>query len=117
MAVRPPRGEGRLHNYNILGGQFGGEVELFGGGGGGTSLAPHSLDETLPLALLFCQESPEYRVIQRSLETAKDYDYRRLSSRSYCYQGPPGCSPERLAISCTHLSFRVETFYRELHLK
>ena len=38
VAVRPRRGEGRLHNYNYwqyLGGklgQFGGEVELFGGG-------------------------------------------------------------------------------------
>ena len=41
VAIRPRRGEGRLHNYNYwqyLGGggklgQFGGEVELFGGGG------------------------------------------------------------------------------------
>ena len=53
VAIRPWRGEGRLHNYNILGGklgQFGGEVELFGGGGGGGggsfSCTP-SLDETL----------------------------------------------------------------------
>ena len=43
VAVRPRRGEGRLHNYNILGGGGGGscvslggggEVELFGGVGG-----------------------------------------------------------------------------------
>ena len=57
VAVKPWRGEDRLHNYNYcqyLGGgggggklgQFGGEVELFGGGG--PSHAPPSLDETLP---------------------------------------------------------------------
>ena len=47
VAVRPRRGEGRLHNYNILGGklgQFGGEVELFGGE---ASPALPPLDETL----------------------------------------------------------------------
>ena len=43
MAVRPRRGENRLHNYNILG-QFGGEVELFGGKASPV-LSP--LDETL----------------------------------------------------------------------
>ena len=32
VAVRPRRGEGRLHNYNILGGSW---VSLGGGGGGG----------------------------------------------------------------------------------
>ena len=49
VAVRPRRGEGRLHNYgNILGGKL---VSLGGGGGGGgggeASPAPPSLDETL----------------------------------------------------------------------
>ena len=43
IAVRPRRGEVRLHNYNILGGgklgRFGGEVELFGGGAGEASPA------------------------------------------------------------------------------
>ena len=36
VAVRPRRGEGRLHNYNILGGRGGGGswVSLGGGGGG-----------------------------------------------------------------------------------
>ena len=39
MTVRPLRGEGRLHNYNIWKfGQFGGKVGLFGGGGGGGEL-------------------------------------------------------------------------------
>ena len=39
---RDHKSTGRLHNYNILGGgggelrQFGREVELFGGGGGGS---------------------------------------------------------------------------------
>ena len=49
VAIRPRRGEGRLHNYmQYLGGgggggklgQFGGEVELFGGGGGGGGSFP-----------------------------------------------------------------------------
>ena len=42
VAIRPLRGEGRLHII-ILGGklgQFGGEVELFGGGGGGGGASP-----------------------------------------------------------------------------
>ena len=42
VAIWPRQGEGRLHNYNILGGGGGGggEVELFGGGGGKASPAP-----------------------------------------------------------------------------
>ena len=55
MALRPRRGEGRLHSYNYwqyleggggggswvsLGGGGGGEVELFGGGGGKLPLRP-----------------------------------------------------------------------------
>ena len=56
VAIRPRRGEGRLHIIgNILGdklGQFGGEVELFGGE---ASPAPPSLDETLTCKDCFCQ--------------------------------------------------------------
>ena len=49
MTLRPWRGEGRPHNYNILGGggrklgQFGGG----GGGGGSFPCAPPPIDETL----------------------------------------------------------------------
>ena len=49
MAVRPWRGEGRLHKIILGGGglcQVWGEIELFGGGGE-ASPAPPSLDETL----------------------------------------------------------------------
>ena len=43
VAVRPQRGEGRLHILGGKLGQFWGEVELFGGE---ASPAPPSLDET-----------------------------------------------------------------------
>ena len=55
MAIRPQRGEGRLHNYNYwqyLGGEVG-SVWGGGGGGGGGELScfggklPPSLDEIL----------------------------------------------------------------------
>ena len=59
MALRPQRGECRLHNYNYwqyLGGKVffwggggggGGKLSCLGGGGGEASPAPPSLDETL----------------------------------------------------------------------
>ena len=46
VSLRPRRGEGRLHIYNILGGKLG----QFGGGGGSWGsfpCAPPPLDETL----------------------------------------------------------------------
>ena len=61
VAVRPPRGEGRLHNYNYWqylgggggGGGGGGELSCLGGGGG-ASPAPPSLVETLLAHSLVC---------------------------------------------------------------
>ena len=62
VAVRSRRGEGRLHNYNILGrGGGGGEEEggsvweklsCLGGGGGEASPALSTLDETLTSCVL-----------------------------------------------------------------
>ena len=47
MAIRPRQGEGRLHNYNILGGgswvRFGGKLSCLGG-----SFPCAPSDETLP---------------------------------------------------------------------
>ena len=51
MAIRPQRGEGRLHNNNILGGklgQFGGKLSCLGGEASpAPPPPPPPLDETL----------------------------------------------------------------------